>query len=195
MTEKSSFYFPESHLNILHLISAIAWADGDLSTEESEVLIEQFKANLPTDPDPIVYLDSNMGLYDSFSGETNTGILHEQIQVRIEAELAFKEILNSYKYNPIPLEDLVKPIENIEDRSLAVKLAYMVVKANPDNNGNLICPQEKAVYRQLIQLLEIDNDLVQKIEWEADRKLEQFQHPFKAFIDNLKDILLTKIEI
>jgi hypothetical protein len=195
MTEKSSFYLPESQLNILHLISAVAWADGDLSTEESEVLIEQFKGNLPTDPEPIIYLDGNIGLYDSFSTNMNTAILHEQIQERIDAELAFKEVLNSYKYNPVPLEDLVKPIQTIEDRSLAIKLAYMVVKASPDNDGNLICPQEKAIYRQLIQLLEIDSNLIQKIEWEADKKLEQFQHPFKAFIENLKEILLTKIEI
>jgi hypothetical protein len=194
MTEKSGFDFPESQLNILHLISAIAWADGDLSTAESDVLIEQFKANLPTDPEPIVYLDDNITLYDSFSPSANP-VIYEQIQARIEAESAFKEILNSYKNNPIPLEDLVKPIQTIEDRSLAVKLAYMVVKASPDDDGNLICPQEKAIYRQLIQLLAIDSDLIQKIEWEADKELEQFQHPFKAFIHNLKDILLTKIDI
>lgn len=194
MTEKLNFYFPESHLNILHLVSAIAWSDGDLSTEESDVLIEQFKANLPTDPEPIVYLDNNITLYDSFSPSANP-LIYEQIQARMEAESAFKDILQSYKNHPVPLEDLVAPIKTIEDRSLAVKLAYMVVKASPDKDGNLICPQEKAVYRKLIQLLEINSDLVQKIEWEADKKLEKFQHPFKAFIDNLKDILLTKIEI
>ncbi|BAQ61293.1 hypothetical protein GM3708_1699 [Geminocystis sp. NIES-3708] len=194
MTEKLSFYFPESQLNILHLVSAIAWSDGDLSTEESDVLIEQFKANLPTDPEPIVYLDNNITLYDSFSPSANP-LIYEQIQARMEAESAFKDILESYKNNPVPLEDLVAPIKTIEDRSLAVKLAYMVVKASPDEEGNLICPQEKAVYRKLIQLLEMNSDLVQKIEWEADKKLEKFQHPFKAFIDNLKDILLTKIEL
>jgi len=192
MIEESSFHFPESHLNILHLISAIAWADGDLSQEETDVLMELFNADLPIDPQPITYIDENMALYDSMSANS---VIYEQVQERIQAELAFKNILDSYKNNPSTLEDLLIPIESLEDRSLAVKLAYMVIKASPDKNGNLICPQEKAIYRKLIQLLNIDGNLVQKIEWEADRELEKFQHPFKAFMENVKNILFKKIEI
>lgn len=194
MTEKLNFELPQSQLNILHLVSAIAWADGDLSTEEGDVLMEQFKANLPPEDQLIVYLDNNLTLYDSFSPDANV-LIYEQIQARIEAVSAFKEILQSYKNNPVALEDLVAPIKTIEDRSLAVKLAYMIAKASADKDGNLICSQEKAVYRQLIELLQLNNDLVQKIELEADKELEAFQHPFKAFIDNVKDILLKKIEL
>jgi hypothetical protein len=192
MTEKSNFYFPESHLNILHVVSAIAWADGDLSKAETDILMELFKGDFPIDPEPITYLGDNMTLYDTVSANP---VIYEQIHKRMEAELAFKDILNSYKQNPVPLEELVAPIKTIEDRCLAVKLAYMVIKAGNNHDSNLICPQEKAIYRQLIQLLEIDNDLAQKIEWEADKELEEFQHPFKAFMENLKKILLKKIDI
>ncbi len=191
MLENQDFYIPESHLNILHLVSAVAWADGDLSKDETEILMELFKADLPVDPQPIVYLDDNMTLYNSMTVNTE---VYEQIQERMKAELTFKEILNSYKNNPISLEDLISPIETLEDRCLALKLAYMVVKASPDSEGNLISSQEKVVYRQLISLLNLDNELIKKIEWEADQELEKFQHPFKAFINNVKNFLLKKID-
>ncbi|MBL1209934.1 TerB family tellurite resistance protein [Geminocystis sp. GBBB08] len=192
MMEKSNVYFSESHLNILHLMSAIAWADGNLSKEETDVLLELFKTDLPVDPEPIAYMGDNMTLYDTVSANP---AIYEQIQERIEAELAFKDILNSYKNNSIPLEDLVAPIKTIEDRCLAIKLAYMVVKASADDEGNLISASEKVIYRQLLQLLEIEENLVKKIEWEADKELEKFQHPFKAFMANVKKILFKKIEI
>ncbi|BAQ65935.1 hypothetical protein [Geminocystis sp. NIES-3709] len=192
MLEKLDFQLPESHLNILRVLSAIAWADGDLSKEETAVLIEQFKVDLPVDPQPIAYLEDNMTLYDPFSANP---LVYELIEARIKAESAFKDILEGYKYNPIPLVDLVSRITTIEDRHLTVKLAYMVIKASPDDEGNLICSQEKFVYRQLIDLLNLDSEVVKKIEWEASQELDKFQHPFKALIDNIKNFFGQKITL
>lgn len=45
---------------------------------------------------------------------------------------------------------------------------------------------KKMVYRQLIQLLNLDPEVVQKIEQRADYELDKFQHPFKAFMGNVK---------
>ncbi|MGI0482694.1 TerB family tellurite resistance protein [Geminocystis sp. CENA526] len=192
MSEKTSFQLPESHGNILQILCAVAWADGDLSQEETDVLIEKFKTDLPVDPEPIAYIEDNMTLYDPFS--TNP-LVYEQIEARIKAENAFKDILNDYKYNPIPLKDLAPRLESIEDRYLAVKLAYMVIKASPDDEGNLICREEKAVYRQLVELLKLDNDTVTKIEMEASQELDKFQHPFKALIHNVTSFLGQKVTL
>jgi uncharacterized membrane protein YebE (DUF533 family) len=192
MSEKIDFQLPESHCNILQILCAVAWADGDLSEEETNVLIEQFKTDLPVDPEPIAYMEDNMTLYVPFS--TNP-LVYEQIEARIKAENAFKEILNNYKYNPVSLKDLVPRLDSIEDRYLAVKLAYMVIKASPDDEGNLICREEKAVYRQLVELLKLDNDTVTKIEMEASQELDKFQHPFKALIHNVTSFLGQKVTL
>lgn len=192
MSEKIDFQLPESHATILQILSAVAWADGDLSQEETEVLIEQFKTDLPVDPEPIAYMEDNMTLYDPFS--TNP-VVYEQIEERIQAESVFKDILNSYKSNPIPLTDLVSGLSSIEDRCLTVKLAYMVMKASADDEGNLICTNEKAVYRQLVELLQLKHDTVTKIELEASQELDKFQHPFKALMSNVASFFGQKVTL
>lgn len=192
MSETRDFQLPESHAIILQILSAVAWADGDLSKEETEVLIEQFKTDLPVDPEPIAYIEDNMTLYDPFS--TNP-LVYEQIEARIKAESAFKDILNNYKYNPVPLTDLVNRLSSIEDRYLTVKLAYMVIKASSDDEGNLISPDEKAVYRQLVELLELNHETVTKIELEASQELDKFQHPFKALMSNVTSFFTQKITL
>jgi len=191
-SDNTDFQIPESHLNILKIVSAMAWADGKLDKEEIDVLMEQFKVDLPVDPQPIVYLEENITFYDPFS--TNP-IIYEQIETRIKSESAFKDILWDYKDNPIPLPELVCKLGSIEDRCLAVKLSYMVIKACADKEGDLISPQEKVVYRQLLELTQLDNETVKKIEWKASQELEKFQHPFKALLHNVKSFLGKKITL
>lgn len=179
---------PESHLNLLHIVSAIAWADGDLSDEEINILIDQFNSDLPIDPHPLFYAEDSTSLFGAFREYPP---ISEQLNERIDAELAFKEILINYQYNPISLVELVTKLKTQEDRCLAVKLAYMVIKASPDpdNRDKLIGEEEKKVYRQLIELVNLEPILITKIESQADRELNEFQHPFSAFIANLKYFL------
>lgn len=190
MSENPSLFLPESQLLILNIVCALAWADNDLSVEETEILLEKFKANLPPEPE-LMYLDEP----DPFYGTTGLSsfTVAEQTQARTNAEIAFKDILNSYKENPIPLPDLVSQLKTNEDRCLTAKLAYMVIKASDDKEGNLISTEEKAVYRQLIQLLNLDSETVQKIEERASYELDKFQHPFKAFMGNVRKFFLKKI--
>ena len=53
MLEIDSLSLPESHFNILQILSALAWSDGHLSSEEIELLLEEFKQDLPANPAPI----------------------------------------------------------------------------------------------------------------------------------------------
>lgn len=190
MSENPSLFLPESQLLILNIVCALAWADNDLSVEETEILLEKFKANLPPEPE-LMYLDSGDPFFGTMGLSSFT--IAEQTQARASAEIAFKDILNNYKQNPIPLADLVSQLKTHEDRCLTVKLAYMVINASADDDGNLICSQEKAVYRQLIQLLNLDDEVVRKIEERATYELEKFQHPFKAFMGNVRAFFLQKI--
>ncbi len=185
MTQSTDFNIPESHFNILRILSAMAWADGNLSEEEVDILIDQFKVDLPLDPHPLFYAEDSTALFGSFR---ESPPISEQLQERIDAELAFKEILISYKYNPTPLPELVAKLKTPEDRCLTVKLAYMVIKASRDPNqkDSLISPGEKEAYRQLLDLVDLEPDLITEVELQANRELDQFQHPFSAFLANLK---------
>ena len=113
----------------------------------------------------------------------------EQLSERISAELALQEVISEYKYNPLPLKVLVDKLANQEDRCLCLKLAYMVIKASPNNSGELIDFEEKKAYRQLVDLLNLDEDLVEEIELQASKDLEKFQHPLQAFLASLKEAL------
>lgn len=53
MSENPSLFLPESQLLILKIVSALAWADQHLSAEETEILLEKFKANFPPEPDTL----------------------------------------------------------------------------------------------------------------------------------------------
>jgi hypothetical protein len=182
----NNLHLPESHLNILRILSALAWADENLSKEEIELLLEQFKEDLPANTTPIS--SQEYPIFTGFNLEVSP-ILLEQMESRINAELTFRKIINSYQDNPIPLADLVSNLETIEDRCLTVKLAYMLISVGYDPQKHSIHPKEKALYRQLIQLLDLDDDLVQEIEWEANQDLDKFQHPFKALLSNIRHFL------
>lgn len=183
MESQYKLHLPESHVNILRVVSAIAWADGNLSEEESDLLINEFNQDLPPDPSPLIFLEDTPPL---FSNLLDYPEVSEQLSQRISGELALKEILVEYKYKPIPLPILVDKLKTEEDRCLALKLAYMVMTASSDESEELVTTEEKKVYRQLVNLLNLKEDLVKEIELQANEDLEEFQHPFQAFISHLK---------
>ena len=184
MTKITGLSLPESHRTILQILSALAWADGHLSSEEIDLLLEEFKEDLPTSPTPITSKqDIN---FSGFNLDVDPVVI-EEIENRVNAEEAFKEFIKNYEKNPIPLEELVPKLKTYEDRCLTVKLAYMLICIGYVPQKHSIPPTEKALYRQLIQLLNLDNGVVREIEWQADQELDKFQHPFKAFITNIKN--------
>ena len=186
MQSESNLKLPESHLNILRIVSAMAWADGNLSEAELNVIIHGFEPDLPASPSPFLYLEDPQFL---FGTSVDNQDVPEQLSERISAELALKEVILEYKYNPLSLKVLVDKLATQEDRCLAVKLAYMVIKASPNNSGELINFEEKKAYRQLVDLLNLDEDLVEEIELQASKDLEKFQHPLQAFLASLKEAL------
>lgn len=179
MESEYKLNLPESHLHILRVVSAMAWADGNLSEEEAELLINEFKEDLPENPSPILYLEDTPPF---FSDSLDNSLISEQLTERINAELALKEILIEYKYNPVPLATLVNQLKTQEDRCLSLKLAYMIIQAHAQKSGELISLEEKKAYRQLVDLLNLDENLVKEIELQANQDLAKFKHPFQAFI-------------
>jgi hypothetical protein len=187
MESKYKLNLPESHLNILRLVSAMVWADGNFSEDELNLLIHEFNADLPPDIRPAIYWEETLPFVSDFA---NTPTISKQLSERISAELALKEIILDYQDQATPLSDLVAKLETQEDRCLALKLSYMVIKASSNNdNEALINLDEKKAYRNLVELLNLKEDLVKTIEAQAEQDLTKFQHPFKAFLSNIKQSL------
>ena len=79
-------------------------------------------------------------------------------------------MLENYHQNPVSIPESVATLETIEDRCLAVKLAYMLICVGYQPQEDSIPPTEKAMYRQMIELLDLDENLIKEIEWEASRE-------------------------
>jgi uncharacterized tellurite resistance protein B-like protein len=126
---------------LLRIVCTVAWADGECSTAERKLLAELVARHLHGD------IPSGLG-----EGELEA-FLVERLPVA-------------------GLGDLVAQLTSSEDRQLALKLSYMMVRvgrrspAEPSINA-----QERAAYRQLVELLGLEEDTIQEIEWAAEADL------------------------
>ena len=100
-------------------------------------------------------------------------------------EILRQEIQNSVSQN-IFLEELVSKLPNVEDRELALKLSYMVIKASSQADGEpTIDKQEKVAYRRLVELLALPEEIVGEVEWAADEELKQHDNLIHALVSGL----------
>jgi hypothetical protein len=74
--------------------------------------------------------------------------------------------------NPGLLFDLVKGLASEEDRELALKLSYMMIRcgcSGQEDSG--INRAEKAAYRRLVELLGLPEGRIEQIEWAAEEEM------------------------
>jgi uncharacterized membrane protein YebE (DUF533 family) len=72
------------------------------------------------------------------------------------------------------LDQLVAQIHTEEDRELALKLGYMVIRSSRRQPEEAwINPAEKVAYRRLVELLALPDETVTKIETLTDAELDQ----------------------
>ena len=126
---------------LLRIVCTVAWADGECSRAERELLAEQVANHLLGDnPDSLAEAQ-----LDTF--------LAERLPVA-------------------GLDDLVTQLPGSDDRQLALKLRYMMVRvgrrsaAEPSINA-----QERVAYRHLVELLGLEDARIQEIEWAAEADL------------------------
>lgn len=70
------------------------------------------------------------------------------------------------------LDELVKDLDSEEDRELALKLSYMMIRcgrSGPEDSG--INRAEKAAYRRLVELLGLPEARIEQIEWAAEEEM------------------------
>jgi hypothetical protein len=84
-----------------------------------------------------------------------------------------------HRLSPGPLrpegwEELVGSLPSEEDRELALKLSYMMIRISAGSAGvSGINRQEKIAYRRLVELLALPEQKVEEIEWAAESELPQ----------------------
>jgi uncharacterized tellurite resistance protein B-like protein len=75
---------------------------------------------------------------------------------------------------PESLEAMVPRLTMEEDRELALKLAYMVIRIGrrPGDDASINLPEKRA-YRRLLELLRLPDEQVREIEWAAEQELNR----------------------
>ena len=131
----------ERQLDLLQVACCIAWADGDVSAEEKRLLEQVVVRYFPSE-----------------DGSDAT------------AEAANQ--LAAWTGNQALLDEVLARLTVAEDRLLALKLAYMMARVSqrPEDSA-AINPQEKVVYRRLVDGLGLTEAEVKEAEWAADQEL------------------------
>jgi hypothetical protein len=126
---------------LLRIVCTVAWADGECSRAERELLAEQVVAHL------------HGGSPDSLG------------EAQLEAFLAERLPVSG-------LDDLVTQLPGSDDRQLALKLSYMMVRVGRRSPAEAsINAQERVAYRHLVELLGLEDARIQEIEWAAEADL------------------------
>jgi hypothetical protein len=123
-------------MNLLRVVASMAWSDGELATEEVNVMLHQ--------------------LSRVFAKQEQQ---HQELQ----------QELRDYLMQNIPLEELIPKLETQAERELVLILGYEVINSSsrtPDEPK--INPDEAAAYQQLLDLLNLPSDVVQRLEVEMD---------------------------
>ncbi|WP_216900395.1 TerB family tellurite resistance protein [Synechococcus sp. CCY 9618] len=83
------------------------------------------------------------------------------------------------------LADLVGQLGSGDDRELALKLSYMMVRVgrrSPEESS--INSQERVAYRRLVELLGLDDGRIREIEWAAEADLPR-KHGLAQLLEEL----------
>ncbi len=126
---------------LLRIVCTVAWADGECSRAERELLAEQVANHL--------------------LGDNPDSLAEAQLETFLAERL------------PVAgLDDLVTQLPGSDDRQLALKLSYMMVRVGRRSTAEpSINAQERVAYRHLVELLGLEDARIQEIEWAAEADL------------------------
>lgn len=130
----------ERQLDLLQIACCVAWADGDVSAEEKR-LLEQLVAR---------YFPSQDGS---------------------DATVEAARQLAAWTVDEEVLDAVMARLTVAEDRVLALKLAYMMARVSQrPEDTSAINPQEKAIYRRLVEGLRLSEAEAKEAEWAAEQE-------------------------
>lgn len=82
--------------------------------------------------------------------------------------------LSTETLGTVVLEEVLPRLQFDEDRRLALKLAYMIIRVSRRaGDAASINPQEKVAYRRLVDALNLPEEEIAETEWAAEQELGQ----------------------
>ncbi|MEM1239666.1 MAG: TerB family tellurite resistance protein [Cyanobacteria bacterium P01_H01_bin.26] len=130
-------------MTLLRIVLVLAWADGNLATEEADVMLTNFSQVFAATP---------------------------------KDQEALKQELQGYLVQNLPLEELVPRLTTQAEKEFVLRLGYEVISASsrtPDED--LINQDEQAAYQTLVNLLDLPDQTVQRIEQTVQTAVRQSQ--------------------
>lgn len=128
-------------MNLLRIVAAMAWADGQLEAQEVEVML----ANL-----------------------SRLFAISEAHQAQLQLEL------KQYLQQSYPLAALIPQLSTQAEKELVLKLGYQVISCSARTpNEPKVNVDEATAYQRLVELLNLPEETVQRLEAEAISELGQ----------------------
>lgn len=104
-------------------------------------------------------------------------------------QAALRDELRDYLMQNLPLEELVPKLTRPAERELVLRLGRQVISASARTPGEeLINQQEADAYNRLVSLLDLPDDVVQRIEQDStlntdhDSLIDQLAAELKSFV-------------
>ncbi|MEM8807170.1 MAG: TerB family tellurite resistance protein [Cyanobacteria bacterium P01_G01_bin.38] len=145
-------------MNLLRIVLALAWADGNLAKEEVDVMLSSFS---------------------------------RVFAATAERQQHLEQELKGYLVQDIPLAELVPKLQTPAEKEFVLRLSYEVISSSartPDEAP--INQEESEVYQQLVALLGLSPETVQRVESEAQTALNvRGQNVIDLLVYQLRDYL------
>ena len=138
---------PKGEMDLLRILCCVAWSDGEFSPQERQLLERLVERYFP-------------------GGDVGAAGL-DTVEAMASGAMAAEAM------RPELLDELVPSLTTVEDRQLALKLAYQVMRVGPrtgEESG--IQPLEKVAYRKLVEGLGLSEAEIQETEWAAEQELK-----------------------
>ena len=107
-----------------------------------------------------------------------------------DTQKELRQELQDYLMQNIPLEELTPKLTTQVEKELVLRLGYEVISSSartPDED--LINPEEAATYQRLVELLDLPDDVLRRVETEAKAELEGDVNIIEMLTSQLRDFL------
>lgn len=142
----------------------------------------------------LLRIASTMAWSDGHLADEEVGVMLDQFSRLFASDAkqqaALRDELRDYLMQNLPLEELVPKLTRPAERELVLKLGRQVISASARTPGEeLINQQEADAYNRLVSLLNLPDEVVQRIEQDSssldidhDSLIDQLAAELKSFV-------------
>lgn len=142
----------------------------------------------------LLRIASTMAWSDGHLADEEVGVMLDQFSRLFASDAkqqaALRDELRDYLMQNLPLEELVPKLTRPAERELVLKLGRQVISASARTPGEELINQEEAdAYNRLVSLLDLPDEVVQRIEQDSssldidhDSLIDQLAAELKSFV-------------